>query len=104
MIATNRTTYWMATVCVAVLVASVLLPRMFREPGGGFAAATSAALLFMVLGAVAAFASIALLVHTLRQRHVLSPSARIAGAIPAALVSCGLVALWLTIRSNSSQP
>jgi hypothetical protein len=98
MVATDRSTYLMATACAALLAAAILLPRTFRDAGGGFAAATSAAILFMGLAAVAALASIALLVRTLRRRRALSLPAKIAGAIPAAAIVLGLATLWLSIR------
>ncbi len=100
MAATNRSTYSMATACVSALVASILFPRTLRDTGGGFAAATSAVVLFIGLAAVAALASLGLLLRTLKHRAALSLPAQIAGAFPAALVAIGLVALWLSIRSG----
>ncbi len=97
----GRRIYGMAAACVAVLAASVLVPRMIRDTGGGFAAATTAAVLFLGLATVAAVASLALLVHTLRQRDALSLAERLAGLIPAALVVFGLVGFWLSINNKS---
>lgn len=97
----GRRIYWMAAACIAVLVASVLLPRTIRDTGGGFAAATSAAVLFLGLATGAAVASLALLVHTLRQREKLSRPERIAGLVPALLVVFGLVAFWLSLNKVS---
>jgi hypothetical protein len=93
----DRGTFLAAATCVAVLAASLLLPRIFQDTGGGFAASTSAALLFMALAAVAAIASFALLVRTLRHRRMLSSAALIAGVLPAALVAVGTVALSLWV-------
>ncbi len=101
MAAANRSTYWMATACVAALAASVLFPRFVPDTGGGFAAATSAAVLFVGLAAVAAIASLALLLRTLTQRAALSLPAQIAGTIPAVLVAIGLLATWLSMRSDT---
>jgi hypothetical protein len=101
MASANRSTYFMASACVGLFAASVLLPRALREPGAGFAAATSAALLFLALAVTAAIASIVLLVRTLRQRRLLSRPARIAGIVPMVVISGGLLMLWLTVGNDT---
>ncbi len=99
--ATNRTTYFMAVACIAVFAASILIPQTFQDPGGGFAAATSVAILFVGLAAFAAIFAIVLLVRSVVQRRYLSRAARIAGALPAAVIACCLVVLWLSIQNDT---
>jgi hypothetical protein len=94
----DRSTYVMSFACIAVLAASVSLPRMVKDASGGFAAATSAALIFFVIGAVGSLAALALLVRTIRCRSTLSLPARVAGILPAAIVVLGTMALWLVVR------
>jgi hypothetical protein len=86
-----------AATCLAALAASVLLPRAVRDPGGGFAAATEAAVTFLGLAAVATVASLALMIHTLRWRRNLSRPAQIAGVLPAVMALIGSWLIWQSL-------
>jgi hypothetical protein len=93
-----RRTYTISGAAVALLVAALLVPRLFAGTGDGFGRAAAAALTFLALAAAAAVLSIVSSAWALRNRARLPVLAVVAGVLPLGLVllSAGVVAVLIT--------
>jgi hypothetical protein len=93
----ETTIYRLAAVCVALVLASVVLPRLMSF-GEGLTAAANAILVFLAVLLIAAGASVYLLFLTLPQYRSLPVRARIAGVGPSVLIVGGLAWSILFLR------
>lgn len=81
------------TLWVLLVIASILLPRILPRGEGGLAAGATAAMIFLLIGAVAALVSVILLVQTIRRFRALTPGERLAGVIPFVVTCTGFTYL-----------
>jgi len=77
----------------STLALSLFLPRMFQG-SGGFADATSAALIFMALFIVSVFLAIFVFSFTIKHFHSISMQYRLLGLIPVTMVLLSAVVFY----------
>jgi hypothetical protein len=95
---TEARIYRDAALCVGFLIVSAIVPRFVPNQEGGFASATSAVLVFLVMLLGAAIFSLVLLIRTVKAFPMISAPARIAGIGPCVLLVTGLVLLLGFLR------
>ena len=83
-----------ALLSTVLLVCSLVLPRLLGA--GGFASATSAALLFLILFALSFALALWSLVRTVNAMPALNPRERVLGLLPAVLVNAA--GLWVYLQ------
>ncbi|MFK7848264.1 MAG: hypothetical protein AB8G77_23455 [Rhodothermales bacterium] len=92
-----KKTYKLNLIFIVLMTAAFLLPRLLRDPAGGFAAATSSALFFFGLFLTAGFLACYQFLYTFRRRNILSKREVIFGISPLILsiVVCLLLIFFL---------
>jgi len=91
--AADKVIFRLSGLCALLLAAAFVMPR-FVPGEDGFAAATSAALVFGGVLLAAAGLATYLFARTLRASKALSTAARICGVAPAVVIVAGLLVVW----------
>jgi hypothetical protein len=91
----------MNLLCIALVAAAFLVPRLLGRGGAdeGFARSTTAALTGLGLLLLAALVALAQIVYTLRHRHTLARHERWLGALPLVLL-LGAALLIVVLASD----
>ena len=76
-----------------LVVLSLVLPRMFPNPEGGFASGANAILVLLGTALIATLVSLYLLARTVRVFREISVTARIAGVGPSIFLVLALVSM-----------
>ncbi len=72
---------------------SLVVPRMFANPEGGFASGANAILVLLAMASIATLVSLYLLARTMRAFREISVTARIAGVGPGVVLVLALASL-----------
>ena len=86
--------YRLFVILILLTIISLVIPRFIANPNGGFAAATTAALSFLLALAVSLLFSVYMLVFTLKNSANISKTAKLLGIIPSiilAIIFLGLI-------------
>ncbi len=91
-------THLLAAAFSLLVIFSVVVPRFIKNSEGGFAAVTSAVLLFLMLLVLAGVVALFLFIATYQKRASLSTASRVSGFLPLPLVVLGLIMLVFFLR------
>ncbi len=88
---TEKKIYQFFVISILLAMMSFIIPRFITNPNGGFAAATTAALSFIISLAFSLLASIYLLVFTIRNSNEISKAAKLVGITPSIILGLILI-------------
>ncbi len=93
-----KKTYLLNLVYGALLIAALVLPRLYKDPSGGMAAAATAVMIFLSTFVLAGIVAIYQFVYTYRRRKELPQLEVILGFAPAVLSILVFVTLFILLR------
>lgn len=89
----ERKIYRLFVICIFLSIMSFIIPYFTASPNGGFAAATTAALSFLLSLGISLAVSMYMLIFTLGNSNSISKTARLVGTIPSAILAIILIVL-----------
>ncbi len=90
---TEKKIYQLFVISILLAIMSFIIPRFTANPNGGFAAATTAALSFIISLAFSLLASIYLLLLTINNFGKISKTAKFVGITPSIILGLILIAV-----------
>jgi len=86
--------------CIFLVIISLIIPRFTAGSNGGFAAATQAALSFLLSLGIALIMSIYMLVFTIKNIDNISVLSKFLGIIPGIVLAVVLIVLIIFVSSG----
>ncbi len=92
-----KRTYLLNIIYLVLILAAFIVPRFYKDPSGGFAAAATAVFIFLAIFAVAGILASYQFIYTYRRRDTFSRFETLMGMLPflISLLSCLAITIFL---------